>query len=154
MNSAISLIRAITALYAQHILKLISIMAGVAFGILYLVVILLGANHSLWWYVVLLALIPLTIVVGIIGWFAWWTTRKLMPRRLRRDEKNDLLLFRDKIAHVVTAGKTPAPLLWVALLRDVAMGRGSHRLQSIIEDSRELKDDFERLRALFDKPRV
>lgn len=148
MNTTTHALIAITGVYFRRLLYMGMIVAGIALVVIYSLITWLALSWSGWW-LLLGGVIPLTIIALIVTGGLWYVSGKLLPRRLSGEERRAIAAFGSKLFGVVERGKTPYPLLIVLIGKDVLRKRESGFVRDVISDSRSLKSDFDRIRALF-----
>lgn len=151
MYQTISAIRAITAVLFQRIFAPVMWVGGGVVVALYILAVYLSLSvHPLWW-LLFVALIPLTIVLAALAATLWFLSNRLLPRPLLRGERQQLLGFADKIIRIAEVRATPLPVLVFLVAKDIVRGRRSSYVEEIIDDSKSLKDEMIAARALFER---
>jgi len=148
-SSTIDALRALGALALRQLLRPVAVMAAILLAASYALMVFLSLSFSAWWWLLLIILFPVTFICLVIAGIAWLLTERLLPRRLTRDERRQLLSFTSKVTSLAERGRLPFPLLLVVLARDVVWGRESSYLRSIIGDSKQLTREFHDIRELF-----
>ncbi len=149
MNPTILALRAVTGVYFRRLLIIATAVAVGLFSILYIVINYLAMNLSPWWWIFMIVLVPLSIIVVIVGAGLWFASRKLLPRRMSRQESRTIMAFGAKLFGVIERGRVPYPLLLGMVAKDVLRGKESNLVKDTIADSRSLKDDFIRIQQMF-----
>ena len=149
MNSTILALRAVTGVYFRRLLIIATSIAVVVLAILYIAINYLAMNLSPWWWLFMIVLVPVTVLAIIVGSGLWFASRRLLPRRMNRHERQMVMTFGSKLFGVIERGRLPYPLLLGLVAKDVLRGRESSLVRDTISDSRSLKDDFRVIQKFF-----
>lgn len=150
-QASINALRAISALSLRRLLQPAAVMFAVLLGAGYVLTILLVIVFSPWWLLLLLVLLPWTLV-GLAVVIAIRTVlKRLMPRRLSREEHLRLKQFVQDLVGVADRSRTPYPVMLFLIAKDVIRGRESEFLRSLIGDSKNLFHDFGAIQKMFDQ---
>ena len=149
MSSHPKAIRAVTAVFFQKTFMPTVIVIAVLLTLLWSAVIYLGsAIHGLW-FIFLVPLLPATIVFFAVAAGLWALSKKLLPRKLSREERRVMQRFTDKLFRVAAVKATPVPVLAFMIAKDVARGRKSEYVESTVQDATSLAGDFNAISKLF-----
>ena len=149
MNSSILALRAISAVTLRRILLPVLCVAGVILLLFYALVLYLTSQVDVWWILLLVILLPLTLVVLLVGTALWLASGKLFPASYDKRYKKQITAFTDKIMGLVEHSKTPYPIHLFLIGKDIIRGKESSHLKGMIGDSGSLKRDFDEIRKLF-----
>ena len=150
MKPTVQALRAITALYAQGILKFLLLIIGGLLIVLYALVIVFTTQFSIWWLLLLLILVPVTVITITITIILWLGTKRLLPRQLTKQERDEITQFTDRINGLVERARTPYPIALVLVAKDVIRGKESTFLRRLINDSGSIKSDFAAVKRIFE----
>ncbi len=151
MNSSILALRALTAVFFQRIFKPIMFIGAAILVLLWILVIYLGGWVDPWWFLLFFILMPLTLVATALSAALWFLSNKLLPRKLAKQEREQLLTVTDKVIRVAEVRATPPPLMAFLIAKDVIRGRKSSYLEGIIVDTSSLRTDIASIRTMFEK---
>ena len=149
MTPYIRALRAITATVFQRVYRFVAVIIAIILLLLWALVFYLGIAVSGWWFMVLIALIPLTIIVIVIATILWFLSKRLLPRTLEKSEKAEVLAFSDKILRVAEVRATPLPIMLFLIAKDIVRGKKSSFVEGVIADSSSLKADFTKIKDRF-----
>lgn len=149
MQSDIKALRAITAVFFQKVLRPTAWVTGVIISLLWGLVFYLGGwVHSLW-YILIILLLPITVLVIVVEIAAWVLSKKLLPRKLARAERQVIHQFTDKLLRLAEVRATPFPILAFLIAKDVVRKRKSEYIESTVQDATSLASDFRAIARLF-----
>lgn len=149
MTPYVHAIRALTVLTFRRIFIPIAVALVVIALCLLIAAGFLGLQVSAWWFLLYLPLLPLIAIGAGIGVFAWAISSRLLPRQLSREEQVTMRQFSDKIIRLAEARSTPLPVLGVILAKDIALRKKDGYIESLVNDSRGLRSDFQAIVDLF-----
>ena len=149
MNASFLALRAITGVTFRRILLLASTFTGLAFSILWILLILLASTVSTWWWIGAIILVPLTITVAVIGMVLFILANRLIPRKMTREERTKVHKFTSTLLGLAEVRATPWPLLAFLIGKDIIRGRSSSYIESTINDAKGLRTQFDAIRQLF-----
>ena len=149
MSSHPKAIRAVTAVFFQKTFMPTVIVIAVLLTLLWSAVIYLGsAIHGLW-FIFLVPLLPATIVFFAVAAGLWALSKKLLPRKLARAERQVIHQFTDKLLRLAEVRATPFPILAFLIAKDVVRKRKSEYIESTVKDATSLASDFRAIARLF-----
>lgn len=149
MDTNIRIFRAISALYLQRAICITGGVTAIIALIFWGGVIYLGTTHTEWWYILLIVLIPATILLVILWTVSRFILSALMPRKLSKEQRQQLFAFTNKLATTIETIRTPLPLIGLLILKDAIRKRENDLLRDTIQNTRTLKSDFNELRKIF-----
>jgi hypothetical protein len=143
-------VRAILAEWARRVWWGVAALIWIGCAVFFLLFLLLGLFHSWWWFVplalVVVATFSLTIVLmvarGAIG---------LVGKTKYRGYKECVNRIVDKVNMLADVKGTPAPLLGLRIVFDLAFNRTEYLL-NLLDASTTVKDDFAELLHLMGQP--
>jgi ABC-type multidrug transport system fused ATPase/permease subunit len=148
MQSNISLLRAIAAVFLRRLLGQALVVPAIVFVGLVAVVAWLAIHVAAWWWIALVAFIPLAIIFAGATVLSWWAIKMLSPRTLSRTERRYVADFSGRLMEFVEAGRAPLPFLAVRLVFDLLIHRDARFLNNMIARSQGLREDYEKLREI------
>ncbi len=149
MTPYIRALRAITATVFQRVYRpVVWVIGGILF-VLVVVTTILGITVNAWWFMLYIALLPLTLIAVLAAVVLWLLSQKLQPRVITRAERQTIHAFSDKVLRVAEVRSTPWPIMALLVAKDIARGKKSSYIENIINDSSSLKQDFVAIRNLF-----
>ena len=149
MKATIQTFRALTATVFRRAFIPAAWIVGSVITALYLLTFYLGGWVHPFWWLLLVVLMPVTLVVVALAAAAWYLSGRLFPRPLTVAEQTQIKDFSDKIIRVAEVRATPIPIVFMLIAKDVIRGKNSSYIESIVDDSASLKDDFLSLRNMF-----
>lgn len=147
--ASIRAIRALGALFLIRALRPIAILVVILLAAAYILVIMLSLSFGSWWLLSLLLLVPVTSALALVAFGLWYFTQRILPRKLTKQEREQLNGFTDKLFGVAEKTRTPYPIILVLIAKDVLRGRESSFLSSMIGDSRSLLKEFSSIQRMF-----
>ena len=145
MNGTVGLLRAISAAFAQDLIRKIGFVAALLWVALMIVCALLSAKVDVWWALGFIPLVFTGLFAAVLGGVLWLAAKRLAPRKLSHDERKEIKAFSDKVMHVAERVKTPLPVLATMTAKDILLRRDSNTVRELIDESTSLKGDFQTL---------
>ena len=149
MTPYVHAIRALTALVFRRLLVPAVIFVGICFLIIVIGIAVLAVKLTAWWLLGYLIVIPVAIVLLGLSGFGWLISERLMPRRLNREEKEQILGFVDKIVQIAEARATPLPIVGMIVAKDIVTRKKHGYIETLVNNTSGLKGDFQRIVAIF-----
>ncbi len=148
MQPTFNAMRAITfVLFRRIFLPIAWIVGGILATVWGSIIALALLVHSSWlWAFVII--IPVTLVALAILWATWLASGRLAPKSMTRDERKFIQGFSDKVIRIAETRATPLPVIALLIAKDVARGKKSSYVESLIADTKSLKGDFEVIRRM------
>ncbi len=148
MQENVHLLRAIGSVFLRRLLMRVALVpAGVLLACFLLVSYLTLRVDATWWLGIGFLMIVSTVVLGVFV-LTWLAASKIAPKKLSRIESRSIAIFTDKLLGVVEQARTPLPVLALKLTIDAVLYRDIQVLQRIIEESKTLHAEYQRLRSL------
>lgn len=141
-------VRAIAGTFARQIIVPILVIAAIVLLVLWLGLIILAMQVSLWWLLLLLVLIPATLLAGLIGAAAWFVVSKLTPS-MTRTQKAAATRFVERVGTYSNIMGMSRYLIAFHIIRQVIQKKPRTYISELIGNSTELRDDFYALRDEF-----
>lgn len=149
MGSKTAVGRALTAFIARQALRIATIIAlGVAL-VLFVIIWLLAANFSGWWWVLAVPLGAALLVALLLRWILSGIIRSIYRPTLSTEQRTSLKNFSDKLLRLFEAKSISLPFIMFRTLWDVFRHRDAVTIRRILEDSTSLKRDFSELEQQF-----
>ena len=145
MNGTVGLLRAISAVFAQSLIRKIGFVAVCVWALLLALCVALITRVDVWWGLALIPLLVVGVVAAVFGAVLWFAAQRLAPRKLSRVERKEIKAFSDKVMHVAERVKTPLPILATMTAKDILLRRDSDTVRELIDESTSLKADFQTL---------
>lgn len=148
MNAAANASRAVLAAYTKKALRPVEIIAIIVFVLFLIGTAYLIVNVSAWWWLMMIVV----GAYGLIGSALWlmlhFTIEKLAPVQTKAQKAavNAFISRVEKIADLT--GMTRFGLLF-RVVQDVMTRRDANILSDLAHESKDLKQDFERVIAVF-----
>ncbi len=149
MNSTILTLRAITAVYFQRLLTIFGLLIGGGLFLSYVLLVFLVAQVSAWWWLLFAILFPLTVLAIVVFLALFFLSNKLLPRKVTNEERASLRKVADLAINLAETTRTPVPLLFMMVAKDVVRGRESSMLRGAIDDSTSLRQEFMKTKQMF-----
>jgi len=148
LQSTITLVRAIGTVFMWRFIKPLIVIGGLGAMVL-LAVFGWLSSRNLWWLVLEVAFVILTLLFLLLVLVVRVLLRGLEPRQTV-DQKRAVESFVDKMERVSEHLQTPQLVIVFRVLRDMFRPRQDSFIKRVAEDSKTLAPDFKRLQALFD----
>jgi len=149
MTPYVHTIRALTALVFRRLLVPVVIFTTICLVMIIILIGILAIKFSPWWLLAYLILAPFGIVFTGLGVFGWLISERLLPRRLNKNEKREVLQFVDKILHIAEARTLPLPLIGMIVTKDIVTRKKHGYIETLVSETTGLKGDFQRIVAIF-----
>ncbi|MDB5165226.1 MAG: hypothetical protein JWM00_116 [Candidatus Saccharibacteria bacterium] len=148
MNAVSLASRAVLAQYATRVIRPLEFIVIGIFVLAVTGVIVLVTYVSAWWWLLMIVV----VAYGIIGSIAWlvihFTIDKLRPEQTKAqtDEVNRFIVKVEKVADTLQITRFG---LMLRVIRDVMSRNRTNVLTEFTEDSKDLKDGFQRVISAF-----
>lgn len=150
MKTKIDVIRALSFVVVKRVLGVMTVIGIVGFGLAFALIWLLGSKLSPWWWLLLVAWVPLLVVaLSIRLGVGYLAVRFLYQEQLTKHQKQQLSTFADKLQRLVEARTLGWPAFALMNVKDLVFHREMRTTKSLITDSASLKKDFQELEKLF-----
>ena len=150
MNTAAAAIRAISGVYFRRLVWWVAVATTVIVLGLTALTIYGMTTSTPAWGLLFVILIPFAFVAMVLIGGLWRASTAILPRSLSHAERQRITIFGRKVFGLVERGRTPSPIALIVIGKDVLRRRHSQYLQSVIDDSSGLRDDFARIRQMFE----
>lgn len=141
--------RALTAHIANRFIRIATFIAVGIFLTVLLICALLAYYFSAWWWLLLVPFIPLFVLFLIARVIVKFIVRKIHAEHLRKDQKQALDEFTDKIERLIEARGTPPVFFVIISIKDLLLHRDITTIKELIKDTTSLRRDYQQLEALF-----
>lgn len=148
MTAYITALRAVSALYARHIMKTFFVTTAAVMVLLFAGNIYLIQEISAWWWLLLIPIISFAVILAVLYAITRFIVRKLNPPQ-SPDQQEAVRHFVARFNETIETMQTPKFLVFIYLVRDAFTGNQHGFIQQATSRSASLKSDFERLIALF-----
>jgi hypothetical protein len=150
MDTKLRATRAVLSLLARRVLYFWTILAIVIFALIFLACWALAYYVSPWWWLLLMAYIPvLTVFIAIrlvVGFFV----NKLYPRKdLSSTQRKAVSNFASKLQRLAEARGIGWPMFAFLCFKDLLFHRDLRTARNTLDDGTSLKRDFAELEKLF-----
>lgn len=149
MDASVKAARAITGVYFQRLVTLGAIVTGILLALLWFIVIWLATKDVLW-SLFFIVLVPATIVVVFLYIMLTNLGHSIIPRRLNGQEKRIVGTIGSRLMEIKDTAQTPWFITLFLVGKDVVRGRESSYLRRIISSSSGVREDFLRVRKIFE----
>ncbi len=149
MNASLQAIRAITGVYFQKLVAIGAVIGGLFFAALWTLLIWLTTKDGLW-ALFFVVLVPATIVFVFLVIMLWTLGQSVVPRKLKRAEKKTVAAIGSKLISINDTVRAPWFVSVFLIGKDVVRGRESAYIRTAIANTSGIKDDFMRVRRIFE----
>ena len=150
MNASVQAVRAITGVYFQKLITIGAGVGGILIALLWALLVWLTTSVDPLWGLFFIVLVPLTLAAVLIYRLLRLMGQSLIPRVLTKKEQKAVTTMGDKLFSVAETATTPWFINLFLVGKDVLRGRESSHVKNVIANTSGLKDDFLRVRALFE----
>lgn len=151
MNATILAIRAITATYAQIILRPLLIAGIAVYAVVLAIIGWVAYAASPWWW--LLAIVPTIIfLAAVVLWMVVFLLSKRLAPQMNKAQRSATKKFVGHLGKVAEHVGTPRFVLIFRVIKDVIMPpkSGQTFIGELAQTPGELRRDFDAVRRLFD----
>lgn len=145
MASYSSTLRAVAAVYAKRIIRLVTVIGVVIFILLIIGTALLAAYVSNYWWLALIFILPISIIVSILLILSLLVANAVQGKELRRPQEKLVGAFVDKLQSVVERTQLSFGFVLFIIAKDLLFHRNLKSLEAFIGDSNSLKRDLDEL---------
>lgn len=150
MNPKLQATRAVLSLLARRAMLFGTIVAVVVFALILLGCWALAYYVSPWWWILLVAYIPVLLAFILVWLIANFLLNKLYPvKHLSGTQRKAVGSFADKLQRLAEARGIGWPMFAFICFKDLLFYRDLRTARNTIEDGTSLKRDFEDLEKLF-----
>jgi len=150
MNTKLHVTRAVLSLLARRAVLFGTIVGCIIFGLIFLGCWALAYYVSPWWWVLLIAYIPLLLAFVSIRLFIGFLVNKLYSlKNLSKIQRKAVGRFADKLQRLAETRGMSWPIFAFICFKDLLFYRDLRTARNTIEDGTSLKHDFEELEKLF-----
>jgi len=150
MKTKLHATRAVLSLLARRAVLFGTIIGGIVFGLIFLGCWALAYYVSPWWWILLVAYIPLLLVFISIRLFIGFLVNKLYPlKNLSKSQRKAVRDFADKLQRLAETRGMNWPIFAFICFKDLLFYRDLRTARNTLEDGTSLRKDFEELERLF-----
>lgn len=150
MNSKLQATRAVLSLLARRTLLFGTVVAAAVFVLIFLACWALAYYVSPWWWILLVAYVPILLAFIVIRLIVGFLLNKLYPvKNLSKTQKKSTSDFADKLQRLAEARGIGWPMFAFICFKDLLFYHDLRTARNTIEDGTSLKRDFEKLEKLF-----
>lgn len=150
MNPKLQATRAVLSLLARRAMLFGTIVASVVLALIFLGCWALAYYVSPWWWILLIAYVPVLLAFIVIRLIAGFLLDKLYPvKNLSKTQNESASSFADKLQRLAEARGIGWPMFAFICFKDLLFYRDLRTARNTIEDGTSLKRDFEELEKLF-----
>lgn len=150
MNATALVIRAVTAVYAQQLLRPILLIGLGIYAAIVALTIWLGASIS-WWWLLILVLPTFVLIVGLVIWILAWKLSQRLAPSMNKKQRTATKKFVSMVGRAAEHIGTPKFILIGTIIKDVIFPPQNDRtlIAEIAQTPGEMRREFEKLRKLF-----
>ena len=149
MTLHLSLFRALSRYYITRIATIATYIAVSISLLLLLGLWLLAHFFSPWWWLLAIPLLAMIIAFFILRFFVVLVARVVYPDAVSKEQAISIKAFIDKINRLLELKHINPTLLGLTSLKDFVLYRELRTLRSMIDDSKTLNGDFQKLNDQF-----
>ena len=150
MNTKLRATRAVLSLLARRVLLFGTVIAIVIFALIFAGCWALAYYVSPWWWILLVAYVPILLVFIAIRLVIGFFINKLYPvKSLSSKQRKAARDFADKLQRLAETRGIGWPMFAFISLKDLLFYRDLRTAKNTLEDGTSLRKDFEALEKLF-----
>ena len=150
MKTKLHASRAVLSLLARRAVLFGTIVGGIVFGLIFLGCWVLAYYVSPWWWILLVAYIPILFAFLLIRLFVGFLLNRLYSvKNLTKIQRKAVGNFADKLQRLAETRGIGWPMFAFICFKDLLFYRDLRTARNTIEDGTSLKRDFEELEKLF-----
>lgn len=150
MSSKLQATRAVLSLLARRAVLFSTVVAIAVFVFIFLGCWALAYYVSPWWWILLVAYIPILLAFVIIRLIVGFLLNKLYTlKNLSKTQRKAVGSFADKLQRLAEARGISWPMFAFICFKDLLFYRDLRTARSAIEDGTSLRKDFQELEKLF-----
>lgn len=150
MDTKLQATRAVFSLLALRVVRFWTIIVFLILGLIFLGCWALAYYVSPWWWILLVAYIPILFICIIVRLFIGFLVNKLyITKALSRPQRKAVNSFADKLQRLAEAQGIGWPMFAFISFKDLLFYRDLRTVRHTIEDGTSLRRDFEELEKLF-----
>jgi hypothetical protein len=145
MLEKLTVFRAISSYFARRMINRFTMIALVVFIVSFIFIWALAHYIDVWWWLFVIPLVILMLIFLIIRTIASFIARGLYNHKINSDQKTQIMSLVDKLERLIEQRQMTPPLLAIISVKDLIFHRELRTVKMIIEDTRTLKSDYEKL---------
>ncbi len=150
MNTKLQATRAVLSFLARRALLFGTILALVIFALIFIGCWALAYYVSPWWWLLLVAYIPILLTFITIRLIVGFLLNKLYPvKSLSKTQRKSVGNFADKLQRLAETRGIGWPMFAFLCFKDLLFYRDLRTARNTLEDGTSLKRDFEELEKQF-----